>query len=77
MEDFIFPASTVLTRLKKSEDLLTEIVIPICRTSAALDAAYEILVMLCKECLPNLKLLTDSLTDMFYSGKYHNLLVIQ
>ncbi|XP_076067071.1 ubiquitin carboxyl-terminal hydrolase-like faf isoform X3 [Oratosquilla oratoria] len=41
--------------------------IPVCSTQATVIAAYELLVTLCTACVPNLKLLADMLTNMYYS----------
>lgn len=44
--------------------------IPVCSTQPTVIAAYELLVTLCTGCVPNLKLLAEMLTNMYYSGKH-------
>ena len=48
--------------------LIADQAVPVCNTPQTLNSAFELLVTLCIGCVPNMKLLTSMLTDMFYSG---------
>ena len=39
-----------------------------CNTPPTTVAALDLLVSLCTSCVPNMKLLSDMLTEMYYSG---------
>ncbi|XP_071839115.1 ubiquitin carboxyl-terminal hydrolase 9X-like isoform X3 [Apostichopus japonicus] len=69
MEDFLFPASKVVvqTRKNKAETPLDPVV-PVCASSASVNAAFELLVALCVNCVANMKLVVDTLREMYYSG---------
>lgn len=71
MEDFIFPASKLMLHLQRTGELIPDQAVPVCSTPQSLNSACELLVSLCVGCVPNMKLLTAMLTDMFYSGKSH------
>ena len=81
IEQFIFPASTLLyqfrsikqkrlsTESNEIEDIeLKEPPIPICQTQMTISAAFDLLVTLGTNCLDNLKLIDKYITDLFYSG---------
>lgn len=73
MEDFLFPASKVVvqTRKNKAETPLDPVV-PVCASSASVNAAFELLVALCVNCVANMKLVVDTLREMYYSGRYYS-----
>lgn len=68
IDDFLFPASRQYLVLRRS-GFLTDYKgpPPVCRTSHTISAACELLVALCQNCVPNMKLLVNILTDMFSS----------
>lgn len=70
MEDFLFPASKVVvqTRKNKAETPLDPVV-PVCASSASVNAAFDLLVALCVNCVANMKLVVETLREMYYSGK--------
>ncbi len=70
MEDFIFPASKIVlqARRQRSMDLLSDQAIPVCSTPLTIIAAYDLLVALCTNCVPNLKVVAEMLHEMYYSG---------
>lgn len=67
VEDFIFPFSKVYLQLEHASEMPAEQAIPVCSTQPTVIAAYELLVTLCTGCVPNLKLLAEMLTNMYYS----------
>lgn len=67
VEDFIFPASKMMLHLQKTGELSGEQAVPVCSTPLTLSSAFELLVSLCDNCAPNMKLLVTMLTDMFYT----------
>ena len=82
IEQFIFPASTLLyqfrsmkqKRLSQStidtEDTeLQEPPTPICQSPMTTSAAFDLLVILGTNCINNLKLIDKYITDLFYSGE--------
>ncbi|KAL0281150.1 UNVERIFIED_CONTAM: hypothetical protein PYX00_002224 [Menopon gallinae] len=69
VEDFIFPASKLMLQLLKPGEMVTENAIPVCGTPATTNAAFELLVALCVGCVPNMKLLVEMLSEMFYSER--------
>lgn len=78
MDDFIFasarkPVTAALPEGVRVDATLTEsdsppLMQPICSTSRTIRAAYELLVALCTNCVQNLRAVSDSLTQMYYSG---------
>ena len=69
VEDFIFPASKMVLQCRKlNGDLPSEQAIPVCSSPLTVTAAFELLVALCTGCVPNLKVLAEMLTEMYYSG---------
>ncbi|XP_046668911.1 probable ubiquitin carboxyl-terminal hydrolase FAF-X isoform X3 [Homalodisca vitripennis] len=69
VEDFIFPASKLMLHLQRTGELIPDQAVPVCSTPQSLNSACELLVSLCVGCVPNMKLLTAMLTDMFYSER--------
>ncbi|XP_031549243.1 probable ubiquitin carboxyl-terminal hydrolase FAF-X isoform X2 [Actinia tenebrosa] len=68
IEDFIFPASKIVLEAKNgNNDIWNRRVTSICSTPPTLVAGFDLLVSLCSGCLENLRLLSDILTDMYYS----------
>ncbi|KAK7070589.1 putative ubiquitin carboxyl-terminal hydrolase FAF-X [Halocaridina rubra] len=67
VEDFIFPFSKVYLQLEHAAEVPAEQAIPVCSTQPTVIAAYEFLVTLCTGCVPNLKLLAEMLTNMYYA----------
>ena len=69
MDDFLFPASKIVVQtLKNGAETPLDPVIPVCTTPPTITAAFELLVALCINCVPNMKVVADTLTDMYYSG---------
>lgn len=74
VEDFIFPASRVVLQVQRGGgELPSEQAIPVCSSPSSVVAAFDLLVSLCSGCVPNLRLLADMLTEMFYSANDHPL----
>ena len=73
IEDFIFPFSKVYLQLKQSTGTPGEQVNPVCGTQSTVMAAYELLVTLCTGCAPNLTIVAEMLTNMFYSEREESL----
>ncbi|XP_074657837.1 ubiquitin carboxyl-terminal hydrolase 9X-like [Tubulanus polymorphus] len=76
VEDFIFPSSKIVMLCRKMNggDLPpSDNSLPICCTPLTLIAAYDLLVALCTGCVPNLKLLSEMIMDMYYTGNEYNL----
>ena len=69
MEDFVFPASHLMSQLWRTGELPMETAVPVCQAPSTVTAAFELLVALCVGCVPNMRLLVAMLTDMFYSGE--------
>lgn len=67
LEDFLFPASKLMLRLTKTGQLGEEPATPICDTPQTQGAAFDLLIALCLNCVPNYRQLVHMLTDMFYS----------
>ena len=74
MEDFVFPASKIVLQSRKMNgEFPTEQAMPVCITPLTVIAAYDLLVALCTGCVPNLRVLSSMLIDMYYNGKLtHN-----
>lgn len=71
MEDFIFPASKLVTQCRKNEaEFPAEHAVPACSTSHTVVAAYDVLVALCVDCVQNLQYLANMIIDMYYTGKF-------
>ncbi|XP_066267004.1 ubiquitin carboxyl-terminal hydrolase 9X-like isoform X4 [Branchiostoma lanceolatum] len=69
VEEFLFPASKIVLQARKSGEYPSEQALPVCSTSNTTNAAFDLLVTLCTGCVPNLKLLSDMLTEMYYSDR--------
>ena len=54
---------------KNTNEIPMGAVIPVCNTGTTLMAAFELLVALATGCVPNLKLVSEMLTEMFHSDK--------
>ncbi|XP_066261614.1 ubiquitin carboxyl-terminal hydrolase 9X [Euwallacea similis] len=67
LEDFLFPASKLQLQLTKTKHLGEDPAIPICDTPQTQAAAFDLLISLCVNCVPNYKQLVSMLTEMFYS----------
>lgn len=70
LEDFLFPASKLMLQLSRTGQLGEDPAIPICDTPQTQGAAFDLLIALCINCVPNYKELVDMLCNMFYAGKY-------
>ncbi|XP_071799117.1 ubiquitin carboxyl-terminal hydrolase 9X-like isoform X1 [Asterias amurensis] len=69
MEDFLFPASKIVVQTRKNgAETPLDPIRPICYTPPTTNAAFDLLVALCNNCVPNLKMVAETLTDMYYSG---------
>ncbi|KAI1278141.1 putative ubiquitin carboxyl-terminal hydrolase FAF-X [Halotydeus destructor] len=68
IDEYIFPASTAMVLKQSLSSSQTEDVDidPICPTPATMMAAFDVLVALCTGCDRNLKVVADTLTEMFY-----------
>ncbi|RZF36782.1 hypothetical protein LSTR_LSTR013963 [Laodelphax striatellus] len=69
VEDFIFPASKLMLHLQRTGELIADQAVPVCSMPQTLASAFELLATLCVGCVPNMKLLVNMLTDMFYSER--------
>ncbi|XP_039296311.1 LOW QUALITY PROTEIN: probable ubiquitin carboxyl-terminal hydrolase FAF-X [Nilaparvata lugens] len=69
VEDFILPASRLMLHLQRTGELIGEQAVPVCSQPQTLGSAFDLLATLCVGCVPNMKLLTNMLTDMFYSER--------
>ena len=54
---------------KKTNEIQMGAVVPVCNTGTTLMAAFELLVALATGCVPNLKLVSEMITEMFHSDK--------
>ncbi|UJR08730.1 hypothetical protein I4U23_012987 [Adineta vaga] len=81
MEQFLFPASTLLCQVRSlkqkrlsnptietDDSELQEPSMPICQSPMTILAAFDLLVILGTDCIDNLKLIDKYLTDLFYSA---------
>lgn len=50
------------------DEVLDKHVTPICNTQPTIVAALDLLVALAGNCVPNLRVLSDCLTELYYSG---------
>uniref|UniRef100_T1IZS4 ubiquitinyl hydrolase 1 n=1 Tax=Strigamia maritima TaxID=126957 RepID=T1IZS4_STRMM len=73
VEDFIFPASKVVLQFQKNGEMPSEQAIPVCSTPLTVIAAFDLLVSLSTGCVPNLKILSEMITEMYYSDKDQSL----
>lgn len=72
IDHFLFPASRQYLRLRETGDLGPDYMTPppVCRTPHTIAAACDLLISLCQGCIPNMKLLTNTLIDMVCRGKF-------
>lgn len=70
VDDFLFPASREYLHLREHGHLKDcTRPPPVCRSPHTIAAACNLLVALCQGCVPNMKLLVETLIDMFCWGK--------
>jgi len=55
-------------RLGRLSDIALGQATAVCRSPATVNAAYDLLVALCKDSVENMALLSQTLTEMFYQG---------
>lgn len=72
LEDFIFPASKLMEDMTKQQAInFVDIeVTPVCKSPNSTNAAFDLIISLCIDCVSNLKLTVEILTQYFYSGNY-------
>lgn len=68
VEDFVFPSSRLMLLLQKTGQLSQDQAVPVCTSPGTLTMAFDFLVALCVGCMPNMRLLVEMLSEMFYSG---------
>jgi ubiquitin carboxyl-terminal hydrolase 9/24 len=59
-----------MLHLQRTGELIAEQAVPVCNAPHTLNSAFELLVTLCEGCVPNMRLLVNMLTDMFYAGQF-------
>lgn len=72
IDEYIFPASRATVLLQdasQNRNIHIEEVNPICSSPTTLAAAFDVLVSLCTGCVPNLQLVADTLSEMFYADE--------
>ena len=78
MDDFIFPASRMVLKQRRSgsgntssptDNTVADYAIPVCSTPHTMTAAFDLLVALCTGCVQGLRMLADMLTEMYYPSK--------
>lgn len=68
----MFPASKIVLQSRKvNGEFPTDQAIPVCSTPPTITAAFDLLVALCTQCVPNLKCVALMLMEMFYNSKLH------
>ncbi|XP_055701076.1 probable ubiquitin carboxyl-terminal hydrolase FAF isoform X2 [Phlebotomus papatasi] len=68
VDDFLFPASRQYLAMRRNETIPEyNGPPPVCRSSHTIAAACDLLVALCQNSVPNMKLLVNTLMDMFCS----------
>ncbi|KAH9509417.1 putative ubiquitin carboxyl-terminal hydrolase FAF-X [Bulinus truncatus] len=68
VEDFIFPASKLVTQCRKNDaEFPAEHAVPVCSSSHTVLAAYDLLVALCLDCVQNLQYLASLIIEMYYT----------
>jgi ubiquitin carboxyl-terminal hydrolase 9/24 len=71
VDDFLFPASKQYLYYRRKGQLPNlSAPPPVCRNPHTISAACDLLVALCNNSVPNMKLLVNTLLDMFCFGKY-------
>jgi len=70
IDDFLFTASREFLHLRRHGSLRQDTVPPpVCRSPHTIAAACDLLIALCQLCVPNMKLLTNTLIDFVCTGK--------
>ncbi|XP_065164971.1 probable ubiquitin carboxyl-terminal hydrolase FAF-X isoform X2 [Atheta coriaria] len=67
VEDFLFPASKLMLQYQRTGQMGEDPATPVCDTPQTQAAAFDLLISLCVNCVPNCKQLVFMLTDMFYA----------
>ncbi|XP_037075311.1 probable ubiquitin carboxyl-terminal hydrolase FAF-X, partial [Pollicipes pollicipes] len=67
LENFLLTNSVMLLRLEKTGELPEQLPTPICYSAGTGVAAFDVLVALCTGCVQNLRLVVDTLIEMYYS----------
>ncbi|KAK0066423.1 ubiquitin carboxyl-terminal hydrolase FAF-X isoform X1 [Biomphalaria pfeifferi] len=68
VEDFIFPASKLVTQCRKNDaEFPAEHAVPVCSSTHTVVAAYDLLVALCMDCVQNLQYLASLIIEMYYT----------
>ncbi|GAB0088843.1 Probable ubiquitin carboxyl-terminal hydrolase FAF [Sergentomyia squamirostris] len=68
VDDFLFPSSRQYLAMRRNEPIPEyNGPPPVCRSSHTIAAACDLLVALCQDSVPNMKLLVNTLMDMFCS----------
>lgn len=68
MEDFLFPASSELLRHRVgAAPINPSAVKPICDSPFTISAVFDLLTALCHNCVPNMRLVAEMLSEMFYN----------
>lgn len=77
MTVYLCPASKVLYDQSQCSRGVADInqrhVTAVCQTSRSANSAYDLIVSLCTGCLPNLQIVQQSLSQLFYQGFYISL----
>lgn len=70
IDEFLFTASREYLHLRKTGKLKNDTAPPpVCRSPHTIAAACDLLIALCQNCVPNMKLLTNTLIDFVCTGK--------
>lgn len=76
ISDFIFTASREYLHLRKHGVLKREVAPPpVCRSPHTIAAACDLLIALAQNCVPNMKLLTNTIIDFVCNGKLFHLVI--
>lgn len=68
VDDFLFPASRQYLHLRRTGEIInSEGPPPVCRSPHTVAAACDLLVALCQNSIPNMKLIVNTMVDMFFS----------
>jgi len=77
IDDFLFTASREFLHLRRHGSLRQDTVPPpVCRSPHTIAAACDLLIALCQLCVPNMKLLTNTLIDFVCTGECWNRKII-
>lgn len=70
VDDFLYPASRQYLHLRRTGQIANATgPPPVCRSPHTVAAASELLVALCQNSIPNMRLIVNTLVDMFFSGE--------